>query len=263
MTAPDPGTPDSPTPTPAPRPGAGPQRPRTSRLAILTFILGLAGVCPPLGFVAMTVGFVAYFRITRNAGRLGGRGYALWGLGLGAASTIIWLQVWDRSGQWVMNLLAARMETEIREVFMAASDDDADAIRVTLDIEPGAHEAGIEMFITAVREGGLEPWSISVKGLQEIDSPFSALVMAADIRVDATDRTIWTGAARFVLEPPTNVSIDDLESFSYQPLLQSFKLIGPEGRVLRLPEPPSRSEPSPSEADSDASQESVATDGGE
>ena len=263
MTASDPGTPDPSSPPRASRPGTALQRPRTSRFAIAAFVLGLAGVCPPLGFIAMTLGFVAYFRITRSDGRLSGRGYALWALGLGAASTIIWFEVWDRSGKWVLGLWETRMEAEIREVFVAAWEDDADAIRVTLGIEPGDHQAGIDLFISDVREGDLEPWSISIKGLQPIDSPFSRPLMSADIRVDATDQTIWTGVARFVLEPPTKVTFDDLDSFVAQPFLQSFKLIGPEGRVLRLPEPPSTPESSPSEADSDESETPLVPDGGE
>lgn len=236
MTASDPADPD---PSSAPR--ASGQvvvlRPRTSRLAITAFVLGLAGVCPPLGFFAMTMGLWAYLRIVQSRGLLGGRGFALWALGLGAATTIIWIEVWDRSGQWMLGVWEARMETEIREVFSAALAGDAGAIRGTLGLKPDEHQDGIELFISEVQAGGLEPWAISITRFQQTESSFSRPVVAADIRIDV-DQSIWTGVGRFVLEPPTRLNFDELDSFVAHPMLQGFKLIGPEGRALRLPEPP-------------------------
>ena len=259
MTVSDPGTPDRSSPPPARGP-ATTRLPRTSRLALAAFILGLAGVCPPLGFAAMMLGFIAYFRITRSAGGLKGRGYALWALGLGAATTIIWIEVWDRSGTWAMELWESRLETEIREGFAAALANEPDAIRATMEIEPGEHQAGIERFIEAVRDGGLEPWAISIQGFESIDSSFARPLMQANIRIDATDQTIWTGVARFILEPPVQASFDDLDSFLAHPALRSFKFIGPEGRALRLPKPSGMTESSISNPDDDHSAAPVTTD---
>ena len=237
MTASDPGNPDP--SSSGGDSGAGvAHRPRASRLAIAAFVMGLGGVCPPLGFIAMIMGFVAYFRITRSGGRMGGRGYALWALVIGAATTIIWIEVWDRSGSWVLEQWETGMETEIREIFAAASEDDADAIRVSMGIEPGGHQEGIEGFISEVRGGGLEPWSISIKAVKPVDSSLSQPVMEADVRVYATDQTIWTGVARFVLEPSGTFSLDSPDSLLARPVMQRFKLIGPDGRILRLPEMP-------------------------
>lgn len=262
MTASDPGTPDSST-TPQPSEVGIATKPRTSRLSIAAFVLGLAGVCPPLGFIAMTLGFVAYFRITRNRGRLGGRGYALWALGLGAATTIIWLSVWDRMGTRFLELLEGRMEAEIQEVFVAASEDDPDAIRVILGIEPGGHEVGIQQFIDEVRDGGLEAWSIGIKNLKSVESPFSQPVMDVDVRIDATDQTTWNGVARFVLEPPVGIAFDDLESLVSHPRLEVLKLIGPEGRALRLPEVPGTVESTLEEVDAERIVTPVPAAGGE
>ena len=55
-----------------------------------------------LGLIAMVLGFVANLRIVRSGGRLRGRGYALWGLGLGTATTFIWLSLWDIAGTRVL-----------------------------------------------------------------------------------------------------------------------------------------------------------------
>ena len=63
-------------------------------------------------------------------------------------------------------------------------------------------------------------------------------VMEADVRVYATDQTIWTGVARFVLEPSGTFSLDSPDSLLARPVMQRFKLIGPDGRILRLPEMP-------------------------
>ena len=79
-------------------------------MAVVAFACGLAGLCPGVGFAAMIMGFVANLRIVRSRGRLRGRGYALWGLGLGTATTFIWLSAWDMLGTRVLELLEERME---------------------------------------------------------------------------------------------------------------------------------------------------------
>lgn len=163
-----------------------------------------------------------------------GRAYALWGLGVGAATSFIWLSLWDMAGTRFLETLGARMEDEIRVVLDAGREGDDGGVRSAMGIEPGGRPLVIERFIGEMREGGVDAWSISVSNLRQGQSVQGMSVMEVDVRLDATDQTIWTGTAGFVLQPPGSIRLD-LDSMISQPRLQSFKLIGPDGRSLRMP----------------------------
>ena len=190
-----------------------------------------------LGLIAMVLGFVANLRIARSGGRLRGRGYALWGLGLGTATTFIWLSLWDIAGTRVLETLESRMETQIRVVLDAGRDGDAGAIRAAMAFEPGLHELGIQRFITEVAGDGLDAWSISITNLRQAEGGSIPVEMDVDVRLDTTDEAIWTGTASFFLEPPTQPRLE-IDSLISNPRLQTVRLIGPDGRSVRLPEPP-------------------------
>lgn len=204
-----------------------------------------------LGLVAMVLGFIANLRIVRSGGRLRGRGYALWGLGLGTATTFIWLSLWDIAGTRVLETLETRMESQIRIVLDAGRGGDADAIRAAMALEPGGHDAGIRRFIEEVDGDGLDAWSISIKNLRQADGAAMPVVMDVDVRLDATDQSIWTGTANFLLEPPLQPRLE-FDALISTPRLQGIRLIGPEGRSIRLPDAPesleSALDPPPGEA---------------
>ncbi|MCP4834001.1 MAG: hypothetical protein GY895_04485 [Phycisphaera sp.] len=261
MTAPDPGSHD-PSPASGPTRTGGALRPRNSRLAITAFAIGVAGICPMLGLVAMVLGFVANLRIVRSGGRLRGRGYALWGLGLGTATTFIWLSLWDIAGTRVLETLESRMETQIRVVLDAGRDGDANAIRSAMAFEPGLHELGIQRFIAEVGGDGLDAWSISITNLRQAESGSIPVEMDVDVRLDTTDQAIWTGTANFFLEPPLQPRLE-IDSLISNPRLQTIRLIGPDGRSIRLPESPDPiATPAPSDEEG-SDGDGVKAEGGE
>ena len=211
-------------------------------MAVVAFACGLAGLCPGVGFAAMIMGFVANLRIVRSRGRLRGRGYALWGLGLGTATTFIWLSAWDMLGTRVLELLEERMEEQVRLVFEAGAEADAPRIRSLMDLSPDSHVAGLSRFVEETKGGGLEPWSISVERPRQVESDGGQPEMLVDLRIDDADGSIWTGTARFDLPAPV-VDEFSLESIVYRPRLAGLYLIGPGGRSIRLPGDPPEASP--------------------
>lgn len=205
-----------------------------SALAVVAFILGLAGLCPLAGLPAIVVGFVAHARITRGKRRLRGRGLALWGVALGSATSLAWLGIWNHVGSSMLEVLSGRMETAIATTMDAAVDDDAEAIVGVLDGPAVDREAVLE-FIEQVTGAGVVPESISVTRFEQSEGGLVPLVVA-DVRIRMDDGEIWNGEVSFRLRPPPYRGMS-LEELAAEPRIVAIFLRGPEGQAWRYPDP--------------------------
>jgi prepilin-type processing-associated H-X9-DG protein len=85
-------------PIPRPVPGSGPTNaggppPKTSGLAVTSFVLGLFGCLGITGILGLIFGIVALVRITRSGGRLKGKGQAIAGIVLSGIMLVAGLPV--------------------------------------------------------------------------------------------------------------------------------------------------------------------------
>lgn len=205
-----------------------------SALAVVAFILGLAGLCPLAGLPAIVLGFVAHARITRGKRRLRGRGLALWGVALGSATSLAWLGIWNHVGSSMLEVLSGRMETAITTTMDAAVDGDAEAVVGVLD-GPAVDRNGVAEFIGQVMEAGVVPESISVTRFEQSEGGLVPLVIA-DVRIRMDDGEIWNGEVSFRLRPPPYRGMS-LEELAAEPRIVAIFLRGPEGEAWRYPEP--------------------------
>jgi hypothetical protein len=74
-----------PPPLPPPLAGGSPAAPKTSGLAVASFVFGLLGFCGITALVGLVLGIVAKVKIRRSAGRLKGGGLAVAGICLSLA----------------------------------------------------------------------------------------------------------------------------------------------------------------------------------
>ena len=224
-----------------------------SALAVVAFILGLAGLCPLAGLPAIVVGFVAHARITRGKRRLRGRGLALWGVALGSATSLAWLGIWNHVGSSMLEVLSGRMETANATTMDDAVDDDAEAIAGVLD-GPAVDRDAVLEFIEQVRGAGVVPESISVTRFEQAEGGLVPLVVA-DVRMRMDDGEIWNGEVSFRLRPPPYRGMS-LEELAAEPRIVAIFLRGPEGQAWRYPEsapPPAPTSLSP-ESEDDSSE---------
>lgn len=229
-------------------------RPPLSTLAVVAFILGLAGLCPLAGLPAILLGFVAHARITRGHRRLRGRGLALWAVALGSATSLAWLGVWNHVGSRMLEVLSSRMETAITTTMSAAAAGDVDAVLGVLD-GPAVDRDGLDSLISQAAEAGVEAESISVTRFEQAEAGLTPLIIA-DVRVLMNDGEIWNGEVSFRLRPPAyrGMSIEDLAA---EPRMVSMFVRGPNGRALRYP-PPNVESSSTSEGEKSESEPSDA-----
>lgn len=227
-----------------------------SALAVVAFILGLAGLCPLAGLPAIVVGFVAHARITRGKRRLRGRGLALWGVALGSATSLAWLGIWNHVGSSMLEVLSGRMETAIATTMDAAVDDDAETLVGLLD-GPAVDREAVLDFIEQVTGAGVVPESISVTRFEQAEGGLVPLVVA-DVRIRMDDGEIWNGEVSFRLRPPPYRGMS-LEELAAEPRIVAIFLRGPEGQAWRYPDPvPSPASTSaPPESEDDSSEPSA------
>ena len=206
-------------------------RPR-SQLAIVAFVCGLAGVCPGVGLVGMVLGFIANLQIVRSGGRLRGRGYALWALGLGAGWTFIWMSLLSNFTEWYTGQITDRMESRIQQVITAGVAGDRAEVESLVD--PGGDRASdaIERFVEDARESRIEVWTVSVGIPAGVDGVLDP-VQQADVTMHAADRSVWSGTARFLVGPRDPENPSGIEEV-LQVHLRRLHLIGPGGMALRL-----------------------------
>lgn len=230
---------DLPTPPPLPhvRPPVGATAtasPPISRLAVAAFVLGLAGLCPLAGLPAIVVGFVAHARIVRGATPRRGRGFALWGIALGSATSLAWLGLWGHVGTRMLDVLSTRMEASVVTVVEAAAAGDSRAVAAALD-GPAIDEAAIEAFVHQVGIDGLEADRVAIGRFEQVDGGLVPLV-EADVRWWTADGGLWNGEATFRLRPSAFRGWS-IEGFAAEPRLVSLHLRGPDGRSIRYPVP--------------------------
>lgn len=229
---------DPPTPPPPlPRSPVGATfevapRPPLSRLAIVAFVLGLAGLCPLAGLPAIVIGFIAHARISRGKTPRRGRGFALWGIALGSATSMAWLGLWGHVGTRILDVLSVRMERSVEAIVGAAIVGDARAIEAALD-GPAIDASAIESLLAQVDVATIDVDRVDVGGFEQIEGGLVPLV-EADVRWWTADGTLWSGEATFRLRPSAfrGWSIEGLVA---EPRLVSLTLLGPEGRAIRYP----------------------------
>lgn len=203
-----------------------------SQLAVVAFICGLAGVCPGVGLLGMILGFVANLQIVRSGGRLRGRGYALWALGIGAGWTFIWMSLLSNFSEWYTGQITGRMESQIEQVVTAATEGDRAGIESLLDPDGGHGAEMIDRFIEGARNAQIEVWTVSVGVPAGVDGVLDP-VQSADVTMHAEDRSVWSGTASFLVGPRDPENPSGIEEV-LQVHLRSLRLIGPGGRALRL-----------------------------
>ena len=203
------------------------------QLAVVAFICGLAGICPGVGLLGMILGFIANFQIVRSGGRLRGRGFALWGLGLGAASTFLWMSGFSAFSTVYFGVVSARMEADVRDLLLAAAVEDVSGVEGLIDRSCTFEESEIDRFMAEVRSAGLTPWSVGISDPLEVSGVVEQ-VMTVDVTIHAEDRSVWSGTAGFLLVPPALLMSLDIEGLAPDPRLRNLRLIGPGGRSLRL-----------------------------
>ncbi len=205
------------------------RRPPLNKLAVSAFVVALTGFCPLMGLPAIVLGFVAHLQIIRRPDRSRGRGFALWAIALGAASSVVWLSVWDHIGSRMLEVLTERMELVVTTAIEGAVDADADAVGSVID-GPAMDRGELVALLADAREAGLRPERISVVRFEQTEAGITPTILAT-IRVACTDGTLWTGEAAFRLRPPPyrGLSIEDLAA---EPRLLSLRLLGPEGRSI-------------------------------
>ncbi len=121
--------------------------PKTSRLAIASFVLGILGFCGVTAIVGMVLGIVARVQIRRSAGRLQGRGLALAGIIL----SVVMLGVGLVAAAVILPMLAKMHQQQ--QPFMGQADRTSDcgknvrqvslAIRLYADEHDGKCPPGV------------------------------------------------------------------------------------------------------------------------
>lgn len=104
------------------------QRPRTSGLAIGSFLCAIFICCPIATVIAPVLGIVALIGIGRQGGAQRGRGFAIAGILIGAAVTVLWVIV----AVWMFSL-AARITTLPQTMLIAGQSGDLSAFRNEFD----------------------------------------------------------------------------------------------------------------------------------
>jgi len=229
--APSPSSP--PPPARSPIGGAGTAaaaRPRLNPLAVSAFVVSLTGFCPLMGLPAIVLGFVAHLQISRRPDRTRGRGFALWAIAIGSASSIAWLSLWNHVGTRMLDVLSGRMEVALTTALDAAVDGDPDGVEMVLD-GPAVDRDDIDALLGDVRSAGLVPDRISIVRFDETETGMTPRIVAA-IRVRDVDGVRWTGEAAFRLRPPPYRGLS-LEDLAAEPRLCSLWLFGPDGRSIR------------------------------
>lgn len=242
-----------PSPTSQNEESSSPRRSRRplGQLSVVAFICGLAGICPGVGLIGVVLGFIANFQIVRSGGRIRGRGFALWGLGLGAGWTFLWMSGFSAFSSIYFSVVSARMESDVRDLLLAAAAEDIAVMEGLVDQSCTFDEAEFEQLILEVRSASIEPWSVGISEPLEVSGVVNQ-VMVVEVTIHAEDRSVWSGSAGFLLVPPTILASLDVEGLAPDPRLRTLRLIGPDGRSLRLTGRP------PSE-ESDATAESPPT----
>lgn len=242
-----------PSPTSPNEESSNPRRARRplGQLSVVAFICGLAGICPGVGLIGVVLGFIANFQIVRSGGRIRGRGFALWGLGLGAGWTFLWMSGFSAFSSIYFDVVSARMETDVRNLLLAAAAEDVAAMEGLVDQSCTFDETDWEQLMLEVRSASIEPWSVGISEPLEVSGVVNQ-VMVVEITIHAEDRSVWSGSAGFLLVPPTILASLDVEGLAPDPRLRTLRLIGPDGRSLRLTGRPASEE-------SDDTMESVPT----
>ena len=157
----------------------------------------------------------------------------LWGLGLGAASTFLWMSGFSTFSTVYFGVVSARMEADVRDLLLAAAVEDVSGVEGLIDRSCTFEESEIDRFMAEVRSAGLTPWSVGISDPLEVSGVVEQ-VMTVDVTIHAEDRSVWSGTAGFLLVPPAMLTSLDIEGLAPDPRLRNLRLIGPGGRSLRL-----------------------------
>ena len=207
-------------------------------MAIVAFVLAILGVCPLVGFCAMILGCIANWRLVGRSEPRRGRGLALWAIGIGSGTTLIWMLLWSSAQVQITGLLERRIETRIDAVIAGAMSGDVAAVQAEFDPTSQPTEAAVEAFATDLLAAGLEIRGISVSNFAYLSG---ALIprSRADVQIELADGRPWTGSVTMIQRPVAGdpSEIDDvlsLERLVSQPMIVDLGLIGPSGRRLEL-----------------------------
>lgn len=207
-------------------------------MAIVAFVLAILGICPLVGFFAMILGCIANWRLVGRAEPRRGRGLALWAIGIGSGTTLIWMLLWSSAQTQITSLLETRIEARIDVVLVESQAGNVAAVQAQFDPTSQPTPAAISRFADAVRAADLQIRGISVSNFAYLSGTLIPR-SRADVRIELANGRPWTGTVTMVQRPVTAdpEKLDDLMSLERlvsQPMILELGLIGPSGQRLEL-----------------------------